>query len=44
RQAILAEVERLLATHGYLLIGHTENLLGVRHSLKMISPSVFQKA
>lgn len=44
RQAILAEVERLLGTGGYLLIGHTENLLGVRHSLKMISPSVFQKA
>lgn len=43
RQAILAEVERLLAPGGFLLIGHTENLLGVRHSLKMISPSVFQK-
>ncbi len=43
RQGILSEVERLLKAGGHLLIGHTENLLGIRHSLKMISPSVFQK-
>lgn len=43
RQKIVREFERLLAPGGYLFLSHSENLLGVEHSLKPAGISVFQK-
>jgi chemotaxis protein methyltransferase CheR len=44
RKRLLGELERLLRPDGWLLIGHSENLLGVQpDSLQMVSPSVYRK-
>jgi chemotaxis protein methyltransferase CheR len=43
RQGFLDEAYRLLKPGGHLFIGHTESLAGVRHKMKTVSPSVFQK-
>ncbi len=42
RQKIITEMERLLGNHGLLYIGHAESLLGIRHHLTAVGPSVYQ--
>jgi chemotaxis protein methyltransferase CheR len=43
RQKIVAEFERLLSVGGYLVLSHSENLLGIANSLVKIGNSVFKK-
>lgn len=41
RQALLSEIERLLAPDGILCIGHAETLTGLRTQLRLVRPSVY---
>lgn len=43
RQQITSEFERLLRPGGYLFLSRSENLLGIKHSLKNVETSVYQK-
>ncbi len=43
RQNLISEIERLLAPGGYLVIGHTETLTGLKNGFKVIRPSVYRK-
>jgi len=44
RAGVVAEVERLLAPGGLLLVGHSETLSGSPTRLRSIRPSVYQQA
>ncbi len=44
RQALITEIERLLAPGGLLCIGHSETLAGLRTSLRPIRPSEYRQA
>jgi chemotaxis protein methyltransferase CheR len=43
RQALVTEIDRLLAPGGILFIGHSETLAGIRTVLKAVRPSVYRK-
>ena len=43
RQGLIAEIERLLAPGGLLMIGHAETLNGVATGLRPIYPSMYRK-
>ena len=43
RARIVSAFERLLRSGGYLFLSHSENLLGVPHSLERYDSSVFRK-
>jgi len=43
REKVANEFYKLLKKGGYLFIGHSENLLGLKHSFKNVEPSVFRK-
>lgn len=43
RTRIIAEFTRLLAPGGYLILSHSENLLGIENNLEKMGASVFQK-
>lgn len=43
RRRLVAEYERLLKPGGYLLVGHSESLVGMQGGLEMIQPSVYRK-
>ena len=43
RQRFISEAERLLKTGGLLMIGHSETLMGIKSSLKIIRPSIYIK-
>lgn len=42
RQALLREAKRLLRPGGYLIIGHSDSLMDLDHSFRMIRPSIYQ--
>lgn len=42
KQKILDEVHRLLRPGGYFFVSRSENLLGIKHSLKTVDVSVYQ--
>jgi chemotaxis protein methyltransferase CheR len=44
REQVVKRLLRHLAPGGYLMIGHTENLLGITHGLRPVGQSVFQKS
>ncbi|HOX46982.1 MAG TPA: CheR family methyltransferase [Myxococcota bacterium] len=44
RQRLVAECERLLNPGGVLFIGHAETLMGLKTKLRMVCPSVHEKA
>jgi chemotaxis protein methyltransferase CheR len=44
RQEVVRRIERKINPGGYLLIGHSETLNGVKHSLRYISPSVYRSS
>jgi chemotaxis protein methyltransferase CheR len=43
QEAIVNRLTGRLDTGGYLLIGHTESLMGIRHRLDYIQPAVYRK-
>lgn len=43
RQSIISEMERLLSPTGVLYISHSENLLGIQHSLKTLEVGAYCK-
>ena len=43
QQELIAKMTPLLEPGGYLIIGHAESLTNVKHSLKLIKPSVYRK-
>jgi len=44
REQVVKRLLRHLAPGGYLMIGRTENLLGIAHGLRPVGQSVFQKS
>jgi len=42
RNIVLKEVAKLLKPGGYLFVGHSESLSGLKHNFKTVSPSVYQ--
>ena len=43
RRRLVEEFDRLLKPGGYLIVGHSESLVGIQRGLKMIRPSVYRK-
>lgn len=43
RQALVTQMERLLAPHGMLFIGHAESLAAIKTGLRVVRPSVYRK-
>lgn len=41
---VIGRLEQTIQAGGYLFIGHSENLSGVRHSLTAVQPAIFRKA
>ncbi|MGB8168481.1 MAG: protein-glutamate O-methyltransferase CheR [Chthoniobacteraceae bacterium] len=42
QQQLVAKLVRQLAPGGYLIVGHSESLMGVRHGLKQVKPAVYR--
>jgi chemotaxis protein methyltransferase CheR len=43
KEMLVGKFCRYLEKNGYFIIGHSESLTGVRHDLKYLKPSIFQK-
>lgn len=43
QQELVGKLIRQLAPGGYFVVGHSESLLGVKHSLKTLKPGIYQK-
>lgn len=43
QQELVTKLIGQLAPGGYLIVGHSESLLGVKHSLKTIKPGIYRK-
>lgn len=43
QEELVSYLERYLLPGGYLFIGHSESLAGVKHNLKMLKPAIYQK-
>ena len=43
QEQLVAKLTEQLIPGGYLFVGHSESLTGVKHSLKGIKPSIYQK-
>lgn len=43
KEAVIAKLSRTLKDGGYFIIGGSESLSGLRHNLKYLEPSVYQK-
>jgi chemotaxis protein methyltransferase CheR len=43
RGTLVHKLTRQLAQGGFLLIGHSESLMGIRHDLESVRQSVFRK-
>lgn len=43
QQELVAKLTALLPSGGYLIVGHSESLLGVKHTLKGIRPGIYLK-
>lgn len=43
RHRLLGEVDRLLTSGGYLIVGHAESLTGMQTNLKVVRPSIYLK-
>jgi chemotaxis protein methyltransferase CheR len=44
RQLLVERLFDQLAPGGFLFVGHSESLLGLRHGFRQTGPSVYQKA
>jgi len=43
QEALVGYLAGWLSPGGYLMVGHSESLSGIRHSLKMVQPAVYAK-
>jgi len=43
RQRLISEIERLLLPGGLFMVGHSESLTGIKHNLRTLAPSIYQK-
>jgi chemotaxis protein methyltransferase CheR len=43
RQKLANEYERILRPGGYLIVSHSESLVGIKTELKTVKPSIYQK-
>jgi chemotaxis protein methyltransferase CheR len=43
QQELVGKLTALLPTGGYLIVGHSESLLGVKHALKSVKPGIYRK-
>ena len=43
QQQLVTNLVRQLAPGGYLIVGHSESLLGVRHGLKQVEPGTYRR-
>ncbi|HYG23622.1 MAG TPA: CheR family methyltransferase [Verrucomicrobiae bacterium] len=43
QEDLIARLTERLAPGGYLLVGHSESLSGIRHSLRLVQPAVYLK-
>jgi chemotaxis protein methyltransferase CheR len=44
QQELVSKLSHQLAPGGYLIVGHSESLLAVKHNLKSVKPTIYQKA
>lgn len=44
QQELVQRMTPLIKPGGYLMIGHSESLNGIQHSLKMVKPAIYHKA
>lgn len=44
QETLVSYLSARLVPGGYLLVGHSESLSGVKHSLKMVQPAIYRKA
>jgi chemotaxis protein methyltransferase CheR len=44
REQLVGRLTEHLAPGGYLFVGHAESLMGLRHALKSVWPSVYCRA
>ena len=43
QEELVARLTRRLVPGGYLLVGHSESLSGVKHTLQMVKPAIYRK-
>jgi chemotaxis protein methyltransferase CheR len=43
QEELVARLTRRLVPGGYLLVGHSESLTGIRHSLQLVQPAVYRR-
>lgn len=43
QETLVRRLSEQLAPGGYLMVGHSESLSGVKHSLKLIQPAIYRK-
>ena len=44
QESLVAKLTEQLAPGGYLLVGHSESLSGIQHTLRMVQPATYVKA
>jgi len=43
QERVVANLSQFLEPGGYLMVGHSESLMGVRHSLEHVRPAIYKK-
>lgn len=43
RENLIAELHRVLKKGGYLIVGHSESLMGVKNDFNVVKPSIYKK-
>ncbi len=43
QQELVNRLSRRLVPGGYLLVGHSESLTGIKHGLKLVKPAIYQR-
>ena len=43
QEALVANLTQTLRPGGYLMVGHSESLNGIRHALKLVQPAIYRK-
>jgi chemotaxis protein methyltransferase CheR len=43
QERVVASLSQFLEPGGYLMVGHSESLMGVRHGLEYVQPAVYKK-